>query len=207
MIDGGVNPVRTVCIFCGSNAGASPAYADAARRLVHAIAARGLRIVFGGGNVGLMGVVAVTAVETGTHVIGVTPRRLLEREMVHTGLSELHVLDSMHERKVLMTKLADAFVVLPGGMGTLDELFEVVTLTQLGVHEKPCGLLDAGGYFRQLRAFLDHAVEQRFINAAHRDMILVDEDPEALLQRMQDWKMPQVSKWMDKGADKAPAGS
>lgn len=195
--------MHTICIFCGSNAGGSAAYADAARRLVRAIAAQGMRIVFGGGNVGLMGVVAEAAVEAGVSIVGVTPRRLLEREMVHTGLSELHVLDSMHERKVLMTKLADAFVVLPGGMGTLDELFEVATLNQLGVHEKACGMLNVAGFFDHLRAYLDHAVDQRFINAAHRDMLLVDDDPERLLQRMKAWKMPQVSKWMDK----APAGS
>lgn len=190
--------MQTVCIFCGSNAGGSAAYAEATRRLVRAIAAQGLRIVFGGGNVGLMGVVAETAVRAGTHIIGVTPRRLLEREMVHTGLSELHVLDSMHERKVLMSRLADAFVVLPGGMGTLDELFEVATLNQLGVHEKACGILNVAGFFDHLRAYLDHAVDQRFINAAHRDMLLVDDEPERLLQRMKTWKMPQVSKWMDK---------
>lgn len=190
--------MKTICIFCGSNTGRGTLYADAARSLVRAIAAAGQRIVFGGGKVGLMGVIAETALASGAYVIGVTPRNLLEHEVVHTGLSELHVADSMHERKVLMSGKADAFVVLPGGMGTYDEMFEIMTLTQLGVHEKPCGIFNAGGFYTPLLKFLDHAVEERFVRAEHRDMIVVDDDPVRLLQRLETWTMPHVSKWMDR---------
>lgn len=190
--------MNNICIFCGSNTGKGAAYVDAARAMVRTIAAAGHRIVFGGGKVGLMGVVAETALASGAYVIGVTPRRLLEHEVVHTGLSELHVADSMHERKVMMASKADAFVVLPGGMGTFDEMFEILTLTQLGVHEKPCGLLNVSGFYSPLMAFLDRAVEERFVRAEHRDMIVVDDDPAQLLQRLESWKLPHVSKWMDR---------
>ncbi|MGE0559369.1 MAG: TIGR00730 family Rossman fold protein, partial [Burkholderiales bacterium] len=159
--------MNNICIFCGSNTGRGDAYADAARAMVRTIAAAGHRIVFGGGKVGLMGVVAEAAIASGAYVIGVTPRRLLEHEVVHTGLSELHVADSMHERKVMMASRADAFIVLPGGMGTFDEMFEILTLTQLGVHEKPCGLLNVNGFYAPLMAFLDRAVEERFVRAEH----------------------------------------
>jgi len=190
--------MKTICIFCGSNTGSGEAYAEATRKLVHMIAAAGQRIVFGGGKVGLMGVVAETALASGVYVIGVTPRNLLEHEVVHTGLSELHVADSMFERKVMMTSKADAFVVLPGGFGTYDEMFEVMTLTQLGVHEKPLGMLNIAGFYTPLMKFLDHAVEERFVRAEHRDMIVVDDDPARLLKRLAQWTKPQVSKWMDR---------
>lgn len=190
--------MHSICIFCGSNPGRGAVYSDATRAMVRAIAAAGMNIVFGGGKVGLMGVVAETAIAAGAHVIGVTPRRLLEQEMVHTGLTELHVVDSMHERKVMMSNIADAFIALPGGMGTLDEMFEMVTLTQLGVHRKPCGLLNVAGFYDRLGAFLDHAVAERFIRAAHRDMILVDDDPARLITRLQAWSLPEISKWMDR---------
>jgi uncharacterized protein (TIGR00730 family) len=190
--------IQTVCIFCGSNTGRSEVYADAARAQVRVLAAAGIRIVFGGGKVGLMGVVAETALQEKAHVIGVTPGSLLEREMVHTGLTELHVVNSMHERKVMMNNLADAFIALPGGMGTLDEVFEVLTLTQLGVHRKACGLLNVAGYYDRLMGFVDHAVGERFIRAEHRDMIVVDEDPARLLARLEAWALPEVSKWMDR---------
>lgn len=191
--------MNSICIFCGSNPGKDPVFAEVTRATVHAIAAAGHRIVFGGGKVGLMGVVAETAISTGVYVIGVSPRRLLEFEVVHEGLSELHIVDSMHERKVAMSKLSDAFIVLPGGMGTFDEMFEILTLNQLGVQGKACGLLNVAGFYNPLLAFLDHAVEQRFVRAEHRDMIVVDDDPVTLLARMQDWRMPEVSKWMDRG--------
>ncbi len=190
--------MKTICIFCGSNTGKDAVYADATRALVQAIAAAGYRIVFGGGKVGLMGVVAEAALAAGIYVIGVTPRRLLEHEVVHTGLSELHVADSMHERKVMMSTKADAFIVLPGGFGTYDEMFEVMTLTQLGVHDKPLGLLNTAGFYSPLMKFLDHAVEERFVRAEHRDMLVVDDDPARLLQRLAQWTKPQVSKWMDR---------
>ena len=188
--------MRSVCVFCGSNSGAGEGYAEAARALARAIARRGLRLVYGGGNIGLMGVLGEAALAAGAHVIGVTPRRLLEREVVHTGLTELRVVDTMHERKALMAELSDAFIALPGGLGTLDELFEALTWTQLGIHRKPSGLLDAQGYFDKLAAFLDHAVEQRFVKAEHRAMLVVEREPEALLERLSSIRLPDVSKWM-----------
>ncbi len=145
--------MKNICIFCGSNSGNGIVYADATRAMVRAIGDAGLGIVFGGGNIGLMGVVAEAGLAAGVNVTGVTPRRLLEREMVHTELTELHVVESMHERKVMMAELSDSFIALPGGMGTLDEFFEMVTLNQLGVQSKPCGLLNVEGYFDHLRAF------------------------------------------------------
>jgi len=190
-------PVQTVCIFCGSNTGRNEVYADATRALVRILADADIRIVFGGGKVGLMGVVAEAAIAAKAHVVGITPRRLLEHEVVHKGLSELHVVESMHERKVMMTQMADAFIVLPGGMGTLDETFEVLTLTQLGVHRKACGLLNVAGFYDRLVGFLDHAVAERFIRAEHRGMIVVESDPQRLIEGLQNWTMPEVSKWMD----------
>ncbi len=191
-------PIKSVCIFCGSNTGKGEAYAEATRAMVRTLAAAGIKIVFGGGKVGLMGVVAEAAIAAKAHVIGITPRRLLEHEVVHKGLTELHVVESMHERKVMMTQLSDAFIVLPGGMGTLDESFEVLTLTQLGVHRKACGLLNVAGFYDRLVGFLDHAVDERFIRAEHRGMIVVETDPQRLLDRLQHWTMPEVSKWMDR---------
>ena len=190
--------MKSICIFCGSNPGKGGIYADATRATVHAIAAAGMNIVFGGGKVGLMGVVAETAIASGVHVIGVSPRRLLEHEVMHEGLSELHIVESMHERKVAMSKMSDAFIVLPGGMGTFDEMFEIITLNQLGVQHKACGLLNVAGFYDPLLVFLDHAVEQHFVRAEHRDMIVVDVDPVRLIQRLKAWTMPDVSKWMDR---------
>ncbi len=184
-------PIQTVCIFCGSNTGRNEAYADATRALVRALAAVGIKIVFGGGKVGLMGVVAEAAIAAQAHVIGITPRRLLEHEVVHKGLTELH------ERKVMMTQLSDAFIVLPDGLGTLDETFEVLTLTRLGVHRKACGLLNVAGFYDRLVDFLDHAVAERFIRAEHHGMVMVETDPQRLIEGLQNWTMPEVSKWMD----------
>lgn len=189
--------MKNIGLFCGSNSGNGATYTAAARAMVRAIADAGLGIVFGGGNIGLMGVVAEAGLAAGVNVTGVTPRRLLEREMVHTGLTELHVVESMHERKVMMAEISDAFIALPGGMGTLDEFFEMVTLNQLGVQNKPCGLLNVHGYFNHLRAFLDHAVDARFVNPAHRDMIVLDDDPRRMITKLGGWTMPQTSKWMD----------
>ena len=166
--------------------------------MVRTVAAAGLKIVFGGGKVGLMGVVAETAIECGAYVIGVSPRRLLAHEVVHQGLSELHIVESMHERKVVMSKMSDAFIVLPGGMGTYDEMFEIITLLQLGVQHKACGLLNVAGFYNPLLAFLNHAVDERFVRAEHRDMIVVEDDPVRLMQRLRNWTMSDVSKWMDR---------
>lgn len=189
--------LKSVCVFCGSNTGKGEAYGKAARALAKAVAGRALRLVYGGGSIGLMGVLGEAALAAGVHVTGVTPRRLLERELVHKGLSELRLVETMNERKALMAELSDAFIALPGGMGTLDEMFEMLTWNQLGFHRKPCGLLDAGGYFNQLMAFLDHAVAERFVTPDHRSMLIVEHDADRLLARLASELPPETSKWMD----------
>ncbi len=194
--------MKSVCVFCGSNTGKGESYSGAARALAGAMARRGLRLVYGGGSIGLMGVLGDAALAAGGHVIGVTPRRLLERELVHKGLTEIHVVETMNERKALMAQLSDAFIALPGGMGTLDELFEMLTWNQLGFHRKPCGLLDTGSYFRQLMAFLDHAVAERFVTPEHRAMLIVEREAEPLLSRLASELPPVASKWMDARAGK-----
>jgi len=191
--------MHSICVFCGSNAGRSEVYADAARALARAIAGRGMKLVYGGGNIGLMGVLAEAGLAAGGQVIGVTPRRLLEKEVVHQELSELRVVESMHERKALMAELSDAFIALPGGLGTFEEMFEVLTWTQLGFHRKPCGLLNVAGFYDRLTAFLDHAVAERFLKAEHRAMVLVEHEPDTLIDRLQSCRLPEVSKWIDRG--------
>jgi uncharacterized protein (TIGR00730 family) len=190
--------LHSICVFCGSNTGAGGAYVEAARRLARAIAGRRLKLVYGGGSIGLMGVLGEAALAAGGHVIGVTPRRLLEKEVVHRGLTELHVVETMQERKALMAELSDGFISLPGGLGTLDELTEMLTWNQLGLHRKPSALLDVDGYFDSLAAFLDHAVAQRFITPQHRAMLIVERDPETVLDRLARAQLPDVSKWMDR---------
>lgn len=174
----------SVCIFCGSSSGNDPRYAEAARAIAQLLAQKGCRIVFGGGNVGLMAVVADAALGAGGQVVGVAPKLLLEREVVHRGLTELHVVETTNERKLLMMRLADAFVALPGGYGTLDELFEVLTLRQLQVHDKPCGLLNVAGFFEPLAAYLDHTTANGFLRPVNRKMLVMDADPRALLTQM-----------------------
>ncbi len=191
--------MKSVCVFCGSNTGKGEVYSAAARALAEAIARRGARLIYGGGSIGLMGVLGEAALAAGANVIGVTPRRLLEREVVHKGLTELRVVETMTERKALMAELSDAFIALPGGLGTLDELFEMLTWNQLGFHRKPCGLLDAGTYFERLMAFLDHAVNERFVTPEHRSMLMVERDADKLLGRLSNEPPPLVSKWMDSG--------
>ncbi|MDP1718073.1 MAG: TIGR00730 family Rossman fold protein [Burkholderiales bacterium] len=191
--------MHSICVFCGSNTGRSEVYADAARALARAIAGRGLKLVYGGGNIGLMGVLAEAALAAGGQVIGVTPRRLLEKEVVHRGLTELRVVESMHERKALMAELSDAFIAMPGGLGTFEETFEVLTWTQLGFHRKPCGLLNVAGFYDKLASFLDHAVTERFLKAEHRAMVLTGSDPAALIAQLDSYRLPEVSKWIDGG--------
>jgi uncharacterized protein (TIGR00730 family) len=191
--------VQSVCVFCGSNVGKDEVYAEAARALARAIVGAGLKLVYGGGNIGLMGVLADAVLAAGGHVTGVTPRSLLEREVVHTGLSDLRVVNSMHERKALMAELSDAFIALPGGLGTFEETFEMLTWAQLGFHRKPCGALNVAGFYDKLSAFLDHAVDERFIKPEHRAMLLVEEDPALLIERLKTQQLPAVSKWIDRG--------
>jgi uncharacterized protein (TIGR00730 family) len=190
--------LKSICVFCGSNSGAGEAYAEAARGLARAIARRRLKLVYGGGNVGLMGVLADAALGAGAHVTGVIPRRLVEKEVAHSRLTEQRIVGTMHERKALMADLADAFIALPGGLGTLDETFEMLTWTQLGYHRKPSALLDVNGYFERLVAFLDHAVEERFVTAVHRRMLIIERDPDAVLDRLAAAPLQNVSKWMDR---------
>jgi uncharacterized protein (TIGR00730 family) len=176
-------PAR-VCVFCGSSPGARPEYGDAARALGALLARRGVELVWGGGNVGLMGVVADATLAAGGRAIGVIPAALAERELAHATATELHVVRTMHERKALMADLSDAFVALPGGMGTLDELFEILTWSQLGIHRKPVGLLDVAGYYAPLLAFLDSARDEGFVRPADRALLRVDADPERLLDAL-----------------------
>jgi uncharacterized protein (TIGR00730 family) len=176
--------VQRLCVFCGSSAGTRPEYLAAARALGRVLAERGVGLVYGGASVGLMGAVADAALAAGGHVAGVIPRALVEREIAHPGLSELHVVRTMHERKALMNELSDGFVALPGGIGTLEELFEVWTWAQLGVHGKPCALLDVAGFYAPLLAFLDHARDEGFVRERQRAMLLVDDDAARLVERM-----------------------
>jgi len=176
--------MKRICVFCGSNAGARSEYAEAARALATVLAERKLGIVYGGGNVGLMGVLADAALARGGEVIGVIPQKLVDKEVAHRGVTELLIVETMHERKALMNDLSDAFLALPGGFGTLDEFFEVLTWAQLGFHGKPCALLNVAGYYDGMLAMLDHAVTERFLRPAHRELVIADTDPLRLLQRL-----------------------
>ena len=191
--------MRYVCVFCGSSPGARPAYADAARALGSSLVAAGVGLVYGGAHVGLMGIVADTVMSAGGAVVGVIPRSLEEREIAHTGLTELRVVGSMHERKAAMADLADGFIALPGGMGTMEEMFEILTWAQLGMHRKPCGLLEVEGYFAALLAFIDHMVAERFLHPDHRAMLQVDSDPARLLEAFRTYQPIAVAKWIDRG--------
>jgi hypothetical protein len=188
--------LRRVCVFCGSNPGTREAYAEAARSLGALLAERGLALVYGGGHVGLMGAVADAVLAAGGHAIGVIPHALVAREVAHGGLSELHVVGTMHERKALMYDLADAFVALPGGYGTLDEFCEVLTWSQLGIIPKPCGLLNVEGYFDPLLALFDQAVREGFVPPRHRALALEDTDAGRLLDRFAAFEPPATSKWI-----------
>ena len=192
--------MRSVAVFCGSRLGRRPAYREAAAAFGRTAAGRGLTLIYGGGNVGLMGVLADAALEAGGEVIGVIPRFLVEREVGHGGVTRLELVDSMHERKAKIASLADAFVALPGGLGTLEELFEVWTWNLLGVHAKPCGLLDVDGYFAPLVSFLDATVEERFVSAAHRGILAVDSDPGRLLDRLDSAPSIPEPKWREPGS-------
>ena len=189
--------MNSLCVFCGSNPGASPTYAEAAVRLGGILARRGIRIVYGAGRVGLMGVVADAALAAGGEVIGVIPEALATLELAHDGLTDLQVVGSMHERKARMSELSDGFLALPGGIGTLEEWFEVWTWSQLGFHPKPCGLLNVAGYYDHLLAFLDHVTAERFLNPAHRAMAIVGDDPGLLLDRLAAWQPPRARKWIE----------
>lgn len=190
--------IRSICVFCGSNPGARPEYAQAARLMGRLFAKQNITLVFGGGSVGLMGIIADEVLACGGKVVGVIPGALATKEIAHANLTEMHVVNSMHERKQLMSDRADAFVAMPGGMGTYEELCEVLTWIQLGIHAKPCGLLNVRGFYDHFTRFLDHAVEERFLRPEHRDILVTDTEPGALLDRLRQWQPPRVEKWMDR---------
>jgi uncharacterized protein (TIGR00730 family) len=192
--------VQRVCVFCGASSGRLPAYAAAARVMGAAVAARGLGLVYGGGRVGLMGAVADAALAAGGEVIGVIPQELVDRELGHGGVTKLHVVGSLHERKALMAELSDGFIALPGGSGTLEEMFEVFTWGQLGLHRKGCVLLNVEGYYDRLTAFMDHVVDERFLRPEHRAMMLSADSPAAALAALQGFEPPKLGKWMDRPA-------
>lgn len=188
--------LRRLCVFCGSNPGRDPRFLEAARDLGLRLAREEIGLVYGGASVGLMGAVADAALEAGGEVIGVIPRALADKEVAHRGLADLRVVGSMHERKALMAELSDGFVALPGGAGTLEELFEVWTWAQLGHHAKPCGLLDVAGFYRKLAGFLDDVADQGFMKGPHRDMLMMAETAGDLLARFRTYEAPQIGKWI-----------
>lgn len=188
--------IRRICVFCGSNRGSNGVYADAARSLGRLLAQEGVALVYGGGSVGLMGELADSVLAAGGEVIGVIPHALWAREVGHRGLTDLRIVDTMHERKAMMADLSDAFIALPGGLGTLEEIFEIWTWAQLGLHEKPLGFLDVNGFYAPLLRFLDDAMRASFLKEQHRAIAVVERDPAALLQRFETWRAPRVEKWI-----------
>ena len=194
------NSVKRVCVFCGSNNGFRPQYATAATAMAAAMVQRGLGLVYGGGNVGLMGTIADAVMRQGGKVIGVIPDALVERELAHGDVTEMIVVRSMHERKAKMAELADAFIAMPGGFGTFEEFCEIVTWAQLGLHRKPCGLLNVEGYYDPLMPFLRHGFDEQFVRTAFERMLLVSDSPAALLDAFASFEPPAQAKWMDRAS-------
>ena len=188
--------IKSLCVYCGSSSGRIDAYTQAARALAAAMVERGIRLVYGGASVGIMGAVADEVLRLGGQAVGVIPESLMRKELAHASLSELHVTPSMHARKTLMAELADGFVALPGGIGTFEEIFEVWTWAQLGFHGKPCGLLNVAGYYDGLVTFLDHAAGEQFVRADQRRMLVVEAAPVALLDRFASYSPPALPKWV-----------
>ncbi len=188
--------MKRICVFCGSSSGRGEAYRRLAVALGRVLAARGLGLVYGGGRVGLMGTIADAVLEGGGEVIGVIPEDLVKKELAHDRLTDLRVVGSMHERKALMASLSDGFIALPGGFGTLDEFCEILTWAQLGLHRKPAGILDGAGYFDRFLAFVDHAVAEGFVRGVHRDLLVVERDPDALLDAFAAYKPVDLAKWL-----------
>ena len=192
-----MSSIKSVCVFTGSSTGGRMEYHDAARALGTLLAERGIRLVYGGGRVGLMGLIADAALAAGGEVVGVIPHDLQRREVGHEGLTRLAVVESMHERKALMAELSDAFVAMPGGLGTFEELFEVLTWAQLGIHKKPCGLLNVAGYYFPLISFLRRATDEGFVAPEHRELVLVEEEPERMLEKFAEYVPPDFEAWLD----------
>lgn len=194
----GVRAMQHICVFCGSSSGNASEYRESAIQLGHTLAQRNLTLVYGGASVGLMGLLADTVLENGGKVIGFIPQRLVDHEIAHRGLTELHIVGSMHERKARMSECSDGFIALPGGSGTLEEYFEVLTWAQLGYHRKPCGLLNVNGYYTPLLSFFDHMVAEGFLKETYRKMVLAEDDPQRLLSRFNQYQAPDVVKWAQK---------
>ena len=194
-----MSTIRRLGVFCGSNPGARPEYVKGAQALGRLLCQRGIGVVYGGSSVGIMAALAEAVLDDLGDIIGVIPKMLVEREVAHRALTDLRIVDSMHERKALIAELSDGFIALPGGIGTLEEFFEVWTWAQLGVHQKPCGLLNIAGYFDPMLAFLDRAVEEKFVREVHRSMVIVDSDPRTLLARFEAYEPPKVVKWINAG--------
>lgn len=190
--------MKTICVFCGSSQGFNPVYAEMARALADTLANAGLSLVYGGASVGLMGILADRMLERGCEVTGVIPSFFSKTEIAHAGLSRIHVVESMHERKNLMAGMSDGFIAMPGGFGTLDELFEIITWGQLDLHNKPVGILNIHAYFDPLIQQTDRMVEEGFVKKAHRDMLMISDNPDTLLQRMQEWKPVRLEKWLNR---------
>jgi uncharacterized protein (TIGR00730 family) len=191
--------IRSVCVYCGSSSGRLDSYSDTARALATELVSREISLVYGGASIGIMGLLADTVLHLGGRVAGVIPESLVRKEIMHNNLTELHVTKSMHERKSMMADLSDGFIAMPGGIGTLEELFEILTWAQLGFHDKPCGLLNVERYFDALIAFLDHSVKERFIKPEHRSMLIVENCPGVLLDRFSGYSPPHVEKWVREG--------
>lgn len=190
--------MKHLCVFCGSNPGAQPIYAIAAQTMGQAMVRRGLGLVYGGGNVGLMGTIADAVLSAGGEVIGVIPQTLVDKELAHRGLTQLHIVRSMHERKALMAELSNGFIALPGGFGTFEEFCEVLTWAQLGFHQKPCGLLNIADYYTPLIAMFDHATAEQFVRPPHRSLVLEAQDPDQLLEKLVSFKPITIQKWIDR---------
>jgi uncharacterized protein (TIGR00730 family) len=187
---------KRICVFCGSSSGSRPAYTEAAEKLGRFLAEQRITLIYGGGRVGLMGTLANAVLAADGEVIGIIPHSLVLREVAHQGLTDLRVVQTMHERKALMAELSEAFVAMPGGFGTLDEFCEILTWAQLGLHRKPCGILNVCGYFDPLLRLLEHAVSEGFLRAEHNKMLIVEDDPATLLKKLSAYKAPHTEKWI-----------
>jgi uncharacterized protein (TIGR00730 family) len=192
--------MKRVCVFCGSNSGNDPVYLQTATAVGEFLAGNGIELVYGGGRVGLMGKIADTVMAGGGKVIGVIPEALAIKEIAHEGLTDLHIVDSMHERKAMMADLSDGFIAMPGGFGTFEEFCEILTWAQLGIHQKPCALLNVNGFYDHLIALFDNSMKQSFIREEHRRLVLVENEIETLFQMMKDYRPPVIEKWIDRQA-------
>jgi uncharacterized protein (TIGR00730 family) len=190
--------MKRICVFCGSSSGSRPEYRAAAEELGAELVRRNIGLVYGGGNVGLMGMLSDSVLKAGGEAVGVIPENLMAREVGHNGLTKLHVVYSMHQRKALMADLSDAFIALPGGFGTLEEFCEIVTWSQLGLHAKPCGIINVHGYYSPLLAMFDHAVQERFLKAENRQLVLARDSVVELLEALEEWRPVRIEKWLDR---------